>query len=615
VLRHPSSGPSPRRSRHFAIDFDFRLKNPARTRACADEIAREIQTRDVKDLWTPAERIPAEPPSGEPLAALLALCAAVLALGLTRSSRAYLLAAADGLQSRLEQPGLLLEAAVLAGALFLRFFQSRLPAFEGGEITRLFIAYLPPLSNLVHSHDARHPGLYFALIHWPLLQSGFSVWAVRAVGLAFSAAAVALAGLVVRRHAGRGPALAAMALLAASPVFLRLSREIGDFSLFVMLALAALLFYQRALDTAARSDKVLLALSAGLCLLSSYAAVVVFAALALHAGWDLERRRRLAWPLGLALLIGSPAAAQLLLMLPRELAEKRLAVSAQVHLWGGGGLGELARSTAEELFTRRLWPLVLAAAALALACHRRRLAARGPIAVVVACNLALLGGASLFRMKPYYAVFLQVAVILLIASLVEPLPPDAAPSPGAYARRLAPPLALAVLGAAFAFELHRDWESLYVQSANFRGSIQTPLELVKRDGGTTVISEVGHDKVSIAYHFFQKPFESWANFHRLGPGRRPCAVRDGSLLCCDEGSARCIHVLSEGLTLPPDWKALAVPKLDALLTKGPAHFLYDSSYPNEPLRAHLDKACSARSLEGRYRLYSCPARKPAREKL
>jgi hypothetical protein len=609
VLRHPKDSASSRRSKYFAIDFDFRLQDPDRMDSLAGEIAAQIQARDVRDIWLPADAASQEPRPLGLFAALLALSAAILVFGISKEGRAGLLAACDGLQARLEQPGLLLEAAVLAGALFLRFFHSRLPAFEGGEIMRLFIAYLPPLDNLVHSHDARHPGLYFAVVHWPLVLSGFSVAAVRAVGIAFSAAAVVLAGAVVRRHAGRGPALAAMALLAASPVFLRLSREIGDFSLFVMLALAAILSYQRALDTASRADKALLALSAGLCLLSSYAAVTIYAALALHALLDQKRRQQLAWPLGLALLIGTPAVVQLALMMPRELAEKRLAVSAQVYLWGSGGPGELARDAARELFTQRLWPLALSAAALAVLLNWSRLAARGPIALIAACNLALLGGASLFRMKPYYAVFLQVAAILLVASLMEPLPRTAPLSLGSYARRLAPPFALVILGAAFTLELHRDWESLYIQGANFRTSIRAPLEQVKQDGGTTVIFEVGHDKVSVAYHFFEKPFESFANFFRPDPARRPCGLQDGYLLCCDEGSARCLYVLSEGIRLPPDWKALAVPKLDALLAAGPAHFLYDLSFPNEPLRARLEAACAPRYRGSRYQLYSCPARK------
>ncbi|MBI5528533.1 MAG: glycosyltransferase family 39 protein [Deltaproteobacteria bacterium] len=613
VLEHPSNSLVTRhRSPHFAISFEFAgVGQPARE-AIAAALAREVAANDIRDVWDRAGEAdspgaaPGRGAGGPAGLVLLLVFGALVALGLSGRVRVPMLGAIESLHAAVERLSFPLTLCVAFTAAFLRFQNADMPLFEGGAIERLFIASQNPLRNLVNSYDPRHPGLYFAIVHFPLKLSGYSVWPVQCIGLVFSLVSVLLAGAVARRYAGALGAILAMALLAVSPEHIQRSREVTDLSLFVMLALAAVFFYQRSLDTGGRTDKILFSLSLGLSLLSSFAALLVGAAIALHALWNPARRRALLIPLAAAFAIGLPVLVRIFASVPAELQAKGRAGEYAGVFWGAWGPVEFAGMTARALFTNHEWILVVFVIALTMIVGRKDLKTRGPLGLILLLNLAFVGGSALFRMKPYYAIFLQVAAFVLAASLADAPPGREFASFEAYARRFVPVCAALVLYTAYGLDLRDRWEPIYIQSSNFEEDVRTPVQAALAEGAMNIVIDISHDKGPVAYHFFKKPFESMRNHYVREGAAKPCAPADGlAFVCEDAGSERRIYALTEGADPGPRWQERAVEKLKTLLSAGPLHFTYSKQYPNEPMRLFLESSCERRSENKKYELYRC----------
>jgi hypothetical protein len=617
VLEHPSRSPARHRSRHFAISFEFEGVEAQAREVISTALSREVAANDARDIWDRAGEADSPGASagsvvGSPAGLLLLLVfGALIALGLSGRVRVPMLVAIESLHSAVERSFFPLSLCVVFMAALLRFHNADMPLFEGGAIERLFIASLDPLRNLVNSYDPRHPGLYFALAHFPLKLFGHSVWPVQCMGLVFSVVSVLLAGAVAWRYAGALGAILAMALLAVSPEHIQRSREVNDLGLFVMLALASVFFYQRALDAGSLADKVLFALSLGLSLLSSFAALLVAAAVALHALWDPGRRRKLFVPLAAAFAIGLPVLVRIAVSIPAEIHAKGRAEEYSGIIWGGWGAAEFAGMTARALLTHREWILVLFVIALALVVARRDLGSRGPLLPIVILNLVFIGGSALFRMKPYYAIFLQVAAFVLVASVTDAPSGREFASFEVYARRFVPVCAALVLYVSYALDLRDRWEFIYVQSSNFEEHIRTPLAAAKADEATDIVIDLSHDKISVVYHFFGKPFESFRNYYVRDGASKLCAPARGlAFVCEDEGSERRLYVLTEAADPGPQWKRGAAERLKTLLASGPFHFIYNKKFPDEPVLGILESSCERRSENKKYALYRCGARAP-----
>jgi hypothetical protein len=98
-------------------------------------------------------------------------------------------------------------------------------------------------------------------------------------------------------------------------------------------------------------------------------------------------------------------------------------------------------------------------------------------------------------------------------------------------------------------------------------------------------------------------------FFRMERGGASCRGADGGLLCRDVGSARRFYGLDEGRGaqgLPGEWREERVRALLGTGAGEPVYFLYNASYPDDPLRRGLEKSCRVRYSGDVYLLFSCP---------
>jgi hypothetical protein len=266
---------------------------------------------------------------------------------------------------------------------------------------------------------------------------------------------------------------------------------------------------------------------------------------------------------------------------------------------------------AVALFSEHFYLPVLAVLAVALWLLRDRMAGRGPLAIMLLFNALFILASAFIRMKPYYAIFLQVAACLLLASLAGPRD-----GPGAsfrdYLRSVAPLAALLVLYTAFALDLKTHWEDIYIQSAGLMDDIRVPLDRVKQENGDAVVVNMSNDRGLAVYYFFAQPYASMDNQFNPKRATLPCgATEEMAFYCRDTGSARAIYALSQGTVLHEKWEEAAVAKLGKILEKRPVHVLYNRRYPNEDLRRHLVGHCEQKDAGRMYEFYHCPKSAPA----
>ncbi len=181
-------------------------------------------------------------------------------------------------------------AVALAAGLVLRFV-TRSPLWLD-EALSVNIARLP-LGDIPEAlrHDG-HPPLYYFLLHGWMALFGRGDGAVRALSGLFGLALFPLMWIGGRRLAGRRGAWGAVLILALSPYAIRYSTETRMYSLVMVLALAAWLIAEDALERPTALRLGALTLISGALLLTHYWAMWLLGAvgLALIVHWWRARR-------------------------------------------------------------------------------------------------------------------------------------------------------------------------------------------------------------------------------------------------------------------------------------------------------------------------------------
>lgn len=128
-----------------------------------------------------------------------------------------------------------------------------------------------PLSDLVDAlkHDGAPP-LYYVLLHGWIRLVGDGDTAVRLLSAAFSAATLPLAYAMGRRRGGTTVATAALVVMATSPFAIRYATEARMYALVALLVTVAWLGLAAVLERVTLPRLTLLALAAGLLLLTHY---------------------------------------------------------------------------------------------------------------------------------------------------------------------------------------------------------------------------------------------------------------------------------------------------------------------------------------------------------
>ncbi len=182
--------------------------------------------------------------------------------------------------------GFALEAAllvfILCVALGVRVYEIDY-GFDGDEVFSVNLAarsFSQFLSGALQ--DTPHPPLYYLLLHLWVKILGSSEAAVRSLSILFSALFMAVMYGLLRRLIGFRMALALMALLSFSPVFVYYGQQARPYALIALLSAASLYAFTEVLQHPRdRARAVLWAVSCGLLLYTQYLA---FLWIAVQAG-------------------------------------------------------------------------------------------------------------------------------------------------------------------------------------------------------------------------------------------------------------------------------------------------------------------------------------------
>lgn len=209
-----------------------------------------------------------------------------------RHARAMLIPFGDQVAKRLSIAALAL--LTLAGMLL------RLPAIGdslfGDELSTFYVVHehgLREAMAIVRGPQEATPPLYFA-IAWLFAQLGDSLDLLRVPSLLVGVATIPLTYLLGLRTVGRGPGLAAAALVAVSPLMIFYSDEARAYALEAFLVLCSTLALISALRTSTWWRWGLYSVLIALAMYTHYTAVFV---LAVQTGWALiawkDRRREI----------------------------------------------------------------------------------------------------------------------------------------------------------------------------------------------------------------------------------------------------------------------------------------------------------------------------------
>jgi mannosyltransferase len=165
--------------------------------------------------------------------------------------------------------------AVLTGLLFRLFPSTPLWLDEALSVD---IAS-QPLGDITDRlrHDG-HPPLYYWLLHGWISLFGTSDAAVRSLSVVFGIVALALVWYVARRHGGPRLAMAATAVMAASPYAIRYASETRMYSMVMVLALLGWIAVEQAWRRPRLVSLVVVGLITGMLLLTHYWAMFLIAA-------------------------------------------------------------------------------------------------------------------------------------------------------------------------------------------------------------------------------------------------------------------------------------------------------------------------------------------------
>lgn len=227
---------------------------------------------------------------------------------------------------------------ILAAGAFLRFYRIGSQSLWDDEISSIEYAKqsIPDLWRNLQVRDANPPLFYFVYHYWR--EAGTSEAAYRALPALLGVIALLLCFAIARRLGGVRLAIVATAFAAINPLLIYCSQEVRSHNIFLVVALAAVLFYVRLMDSARARDAIGLAVFAALSAYTHYYAFFLVLALIVHAAI-----------LGARTVKGLPRAKGPLLSLAVVATQTHSAETRQEALLTGAAIVETMRLAARGL--------------------------------------------------------------------------------------------------------------------------------------------------------------------------------------------------------------------------------------------------------------------------
>jgi hypothetical protein len=494
---------------------------------------------------------------------------------------------------------LLTAAGLVAIAVWMEASVPLRQDLDGGDIERLYRASaVSAWRHLLFPDDYHHPGLWFALLHWPFVHTGHALWVPAAFDRGMAILAIPLAGWVVATCAGRLAALAAMANIALLPLLALQAREVSDVTLFVALGLFVLLASLRAQEPGRRGWSLAFAVSIGLLINTSYAAPMLLGALLLDILADRHRRKTRLVPFLAGCLLGSPRLVHFIQLLPLELRIRRETSHIDWY-WGSTPFGTFLRDAMSAYFSPFaviLLPLFVLACLLAPRTLRRR----GALVAGVAISASVLLLQSVFRIRDYYALLLPILTLLLVASLIAGQEPGERESRAAVRRGVALAASLLCV-AAFTDETISSW-SQWMRRETRPDYSRLPIQAAIADGAQVLVYDSAWQMAT--WNFLQ---DRWGTMDRCYRFETPC-FGPGALIR-DVASSRSVRVLA-GRFLTASWETEAAADLQALQKQSVVYLLVYRNLPNQNVLAYVEQKCATLAQAGEFETWKCPRLEP-----
>jgi hypothetical protein len=525
--------------------------------------------------------------------------------------RQRLLAAGRHVGTLVQKRETILLCAVVVLAFVVRAPALQAPFEADMDAQRIFIAGQPLSQILLYQYeDARHPHLYYMLLHFVQYLS-ISERVMRMPSLVFSLLALVLAFVMVRARFSTGAALLVALLLAVCPPFVHHARQVSDTMLFSVMALAVVAAWERVGRSPDRAGFILLAAANILMLSAYYMGILVLLAEVVAALLDAKRRERLR-SYGLALAAVLAGSGFTLLRLGRTFLEdlglRQTADMFPAHLWGSRSgetmAGELLEMVLPSAATWAAALILAGCLALALFVALKRPFIRLWLLVLVLPPLALVLLATRVRLMPYYAVFTIPLVFMLAASGLQILFeeesfPWAAKRPFAsYLKKLSVLFCGAWLLYAYSAGLLSDAGRIYGGS-RIQASAADMAGVIRAGNlPRCIVCDFLPLSHLVMYYASTDPMAL----------KRACVNREMPARTCSLGKEEVI-ALTDNARLGPSWREEAASAL-ASMAGHDFWFLYNELTPNEKLLEVAQGRCTREASRGPLILYACTGPQP-----
>ncbi len=491
-------------------------------------------------------------------------------------------------------------AAMLVPMAAVRLLHLDIP-FDGDYATqRVFFASLDLGDILAHHYnDARHPQLFYVVLHF-FLAFGHAEWITRLPAVLFSLTTAVALFLFSRPILGNLRALAAVGLLGLSVPFLFHSRDVSDVTLFLTLALLSSHLLLRSLRAPTTGVLVGLVLAEAAMLYSYYMAVLIAGAhvVVLLVHGRQVGTKRLWMAAGVAALLSIPALIDFVLVFTGDQGVRQVASQFPQHVWGdrqpGEFLAALAGLIAPAGLAGWLWAVLGIAGAVRLGRSRRR----SPTGLLLLALLAMAAGVVavgvfVVRLKPYYLIYLLPLVALLVVAggLGEGTAAAPAGRLGAIWRKVGLfLLCLATAGQAAGFARSLPVIHDPADHAIFEQLAQS----VEAAGGVdTVIADPNSLHTILLYYLFPDPLAAY----------RTCSRDASDATGCQHRGKRLV-TLTAMPRMHPGWEERSLTALRRYAGE-PFWFVYSDHFANQALLDHLARACQARGKWDHLQLFRC----------
>lgn len=461
------------------------------------------------------------------------------------------------------------------------------------DIERLYrIAAFSSWDHLFDPQDYHHPGLWFALLHWPFAASGYSHLVPAALGRLCAVLVVPVTGALVARYAGRLAAAVAMLNVAILPFLTVQARAQADVTLFMLLGTLALWLFALVRERATFVRVAALITALTLALNASYSAPVLVAALSLDAVLQRRGRGVLVAAVSAVWILGAPRWVHLVRLLPFEFGIRSTIATLGVQHWANVAAHDLVLEAATDYLTSAFpWVLVVLLAAL----WSGRTLLRNQITEVgwsLFAYLVFLGSFPFLRMRPYYASLLPVLLLVRLAALAAPRQEGEEVYTASRRRGMA---LLASLACSLAYAVAIATQVPNVDENAERNLVQVALA----DGATRLAST---NWTETTWYFFDDPIGTMV----------PCIVAPPASHCGsmqgyteEAASQRRFYRLENGLLADnPQGLVSALQQVEA---DGVVHVLLSLVSPFDvALLEHARTHCTKLSQAGTWEMWRCP---------